>query len=128
MQVGHALPETLEGEALQQAGLNLRVAERLEAELPHLDVVYINAIAWVGDSYEAHGVRYRLSRSSPLKPGAIVLHPLARGEELARDLDERAQQLEHHEACLMILDKELHKRELAVTVREQAVAMQGPAS
>jgi len=42
-------------------------------------------------------------------------------EHLARDLDGRAGDLEHHEACLMILDKELHKRELEVTVREQAV-------
>lgn len=75
-------------EALEQAGLRLRVTSELDGELPRLDVVYINAIAWVGDSFEAHGVRFRLSRSSPLKPGAIVLHPLARGEELDRDLDD----------------------------------------
>jgi aspartate carbamoyltransferase catalytic subunit len=75
-------------ETLEQAGLRLRVTSELDSELPRLDVVYINAIAWVGDSFEAHGVRFGLSRSSPLKPGAIVLHPLARGEELDRDLDD----------------------------------------
>ena len=75
-------------EELEAAGLRLRVAADLDAELPQMDAVYINAIAWVGDSYEEHGVQYRLSRQSPLKPGAIVLHPLARGEELARDLDD----------------------------------------
>lgn len=75
-------------EELEQQGLSLRVSDELDAVLPDMDVVYINAIAWVGESFENHGARYRLSRSSPLKPGAIVLHPLARGEELSRDLDD----------------------------------------
>ena len=52
-----------------------------------MDVVYINAIAWVGDSYEAHGLEYGLSTKSPLKDGAIILHPLARGDELDTGLD-----------------------------------------
>jgi aspartate carbamoyltransferase catalytic subunit len=74
-------------EELEAAGLKLRVASELDPELPGFDVVYINAIAWVGNSYEEHGVRYRLDAGSPLKPGSIILHPLARGEELARELD-----------------------------------------
>lgn len=73
---------------LEQAGLKLRVAKQLNAELPELDVVYINSIAWVGDSFERIGEELRLSAASPLKPGAIVLHPLARGEELSTDLDD----------------------------------------
>jgi aspartate carbamoyltransferase catalytic subunit len=77
-------------EELEQAGLALRVGRELDEELPAMDVVYINAIAWVGDSYEAHGARYRLDAASPLKPGAIVLHPLARGDELDRSLDATA--------------------------------------
>jgi aspartate carbamoyltransferase catalytic subunit len=75
-------------EALEQAGLNLRVAHDLNAELPELDIVYINSIAWVGDTFERLGERLRLSAASPLKKGAIILHPLARGEELATDLDD----------------------------------------
>jgi aspartate carbamoyltransferase catalytic subunit len=74
-------------EDLEATGLSLRVVGELDGELPGMDVVYINAIAWVGDSFEAHGARYRLDASSALKPGAIVLHPLARGVELDRSLD-----------------------------------------
>jgi aspartate carbamoyltransferase catalytic subunit len=75
-------------ELLERSGLPLRVARNLDAELPQLDVVYINSIAWVGDAYEELGSNLRLSLDSPLKPGAIVLHPLARGEELATELDD----------------------------------------
>lgn len=74
-------------EELAAAGLTLRVVDRVDAILPELDVVYINAIAWVGDGFEALGSGLNLSRKSPLKPGAIILHPLARGKELATDLD-----------------------------------------
>jgi aspartate carbamoyltransferase catalytic subunit len=75
-------------EELQSLGLNIRVSKELDTELPNLDVVYINAIAWVGDSFETHGATYKLDADSPLKPGAIVLHPLARGDELSIDLDD----------------------------------------
>jgi len=74
-------------EELEENGLNLRVSTDMERELPQLDVVYINTIAWVDDDYEKLGNQYRLSLSSPLKKNAIILHPLARGEELSRDLD-----------------------------------------
>jgi aspartate carbamoyltransferase catalytic subunit len=75
-------------EELEAAGLTFRMTDNLEQELPGLDVVYINAIAWVGDDYEKHGVHYRLDRDSPFKPDAIILHPLARGQELPRELDD----------------------------------------
>ena len=35
-----------------------------------------------------HGRSFRLSADLPYKPGAIVLHPLARGPELGTCLDE----------------------------------------
>lgn len=73
---------------LEQAGLRLRVVSELDPVLPELDVVYINAIAWVGDSFESLGSGLHLTRESPLKPGAIILHPLARGKELATELDD----------------------------------------
>ncbi len=72
---------------LEANGLRLRVTQRLNTELPELDVIYINSIAWVGDTYEELGAELRLSASSPLKPGSIILHPLARGAELSTDLD-----------------------------------------
>ncbi len=74
-------------EELEADGLRIRVENDLDAVLPALDVVYINAIAWKGDDYEAMGSRFRLHAGSPLAEGAIVLHPLARGEELDRSLD-----------------------------------------
>jgi len=72
----------------EKAGLNIRLSKEMNKELPELNVIYINAIAWLGDSYEAMGSQYKLSKTSPLKEGAIVLHPLARGDELSRDLDD----------------------------------------
>jgi len=75
-------------EELEKDGLHLRSSTNLDSELPELDVVYINAIAWVGDDYEELGSQYQLSAGSPLKSDAIVLHPLARGRELSRDLDD----------------------------------------
>ena len=74
-------------EELEKAGLKLNVNPDLDSVLPNSDVVYINAIAWVGDSYEAHGTEYTLDASSPLKKDSIILHPLARGDELSVDLD-----------------------------------------
>jgi aspartate carbamoyltransferase catalytic subunit len=75
-------------EELEQRGLKLRINHSLDEELPSLDVVYINAIAWVGDTYEEYGVEYSLDSSSPFKKDAIILHPLARGKELSTDLDD----------------------------------------
>jgi aspartate carbamoyltransferase catalytic subunit len=77
-----------QAEYLATSGLNIRVTEDMEKELPDLDIVYINSIAWIGDSYEKIGKDYQLSAESPLKSTAIVLHPLARGEELSTDLDD----------------------------------------
>lgn len=74
-------------EELEEAGLRIRIENDLDAILPSLDVVYINAIAWKGDDYESMGSRFRLTASSPLASQAIVLHPLARGDELDRSLD-----------------------------------------
>ncbi len=74
-------------EELESAGLRLRTSNDLDAELPQLDVTYINAIAWVAESYESHGSRFRLHADSPLKPGSMIMHPLARGKELDSSLD-----------------------------------------
>jgi aspartate carbamoyltransferase catalytic subunit len=75
-------------EQLQQSGLNIVTATDVEQVLPEMDIVYINAIAWEGDSFKQYGSRYKLTAQSPLKSNAIVLHPLARGEELCTSLDD----------------------------------------
>ncbi len=74
-------------EELEEAGLKFKIASNLDKELPKLDVVYINSIAWVGDDYEQLGMDFCLNKKSPLKKDAIILHPLARGKELSTDLD-----------------------------------------
>jgi aspartate carbamoyltransferase catalytic subunit len=87
--INHRLDIFDEGqrEELEAAGIRVRVEDRLKRELPQLDVVYINAIAWIGDTYESLTGDIQLNADSPLKPGSIVLHPLARGEELDPSLD-----------------------------------------
>lgn len=74
-------------EELEKAGLSIRVNANLDEELPKLDVVYINTIAWTGETFETMGLQYRLSADSALKPDSIVMHPLARGSELDPSLD-----------------------------------------
>ncbi|CUS49321.1 MAG: aspartate carbamoyltransferase catalytic subunit [Idiomarinaceae bacterium HL-53] len=74
-------------EELEKKGLKLSITHELDAVLPTLDITYINAIAWEGDTFETYGAKFVLSAKSPLKKGGIVLHPLARGEELNKDLD-----------------------------------------
>ena len=55
---------------------------------PALDVIYINAIAWVGDSYEVHGNEFRLTRDLPYKAEAIVPASAGPGPELSTCLDD----------------------------------------
>lgn len=75
-------------ENLEEMGLKIRIATDLKTDLPKLNIVYINSIAWMGDDYKEFGQEYSLNKSSPLKKGAIILHPLARGKELSTDLDD----------------------------------------
>ena len=72
---------------MRERGLNIIDDVSFDKTVPDLDVVYINAIAWVGDSFETYGQEFKLDASTPFKKDAIVLHPLARGEELSTDLD-----------------------------------------
>ena len=82
-----ALFEEGQREELTERGLKVSTTTDLDAELPNLDVTYINAIAWEGESFETYGKTFTLNASSPLKQDGIILHPLARGLELAKDLD-----------------------------------------
>ncbi len=55
--------------------------------LPELDVIYMNSIVQVGDGYKNLDSRFRLTADSHLKSDAVILHPLARLEELDTSLD-----------------------------------------
>ncbi|MBR38173.1 aspartate carbamoyltransferase [Idiomarina baltica] len=74
-------------EQIEQAGIYVRTSTGLNATLPDIDVVYINAISWEGETFNTYGKSFSLDAQSPLKEDAIILHPLARGPELATDLD-----------------------------------------
>lgn len=74
---------------LRGKGLNVRAAtEQFNEIVSELDVVYINAIAWIDNDFETYGEKYSLDANTPFKEGAIILHPLARGEELSHALDD----------------------------------------
>lgn len=55
--------------------------------LSGLDVIYVNAIAFLDGSYKSLDSRNKLNEKSKLKPNAAVLHPLARLDELCPMLD-----------------------------------------
>ena len=74
-------------EQLEEAGIEVLTTTSLDECLPHLDVVYINAIAWIGDDAETYGTKFKLNSKSKLKRESIILHPLARGDELSTSLD-----------------------------------------
>ena len=75
-------------EQIEQAGIKVRTSTDVDTVLPELDVIYINAISWEGETFNTYGKSFNLSAESPLKPEAIILHPLARGPELDTNLDD----------------------------------------
>lgn len=75
-------------EDLALAGIDYEVTNDIQNHLHELDVIYMNSIAFLGDSYRELDSRYKLNKESNLKPGAVILHPLARKDELSTDLDD----------------------------------------
>ncbi|MBD3257849.1 aspartate carbamoyltransferase [candidate division GN15 bacterium] len=73
---------------LKDSGLEWDVANDVNDVLSELDVVYMNSIAFLGDSYKTLDSRYKLHKASKLKQGSVVLHPLARLDELSTSLDD----------------------------------------
>lgn len=72
---------------LTKAGVEFEVLNDIQEVLPDLDVVYMNSIAFLGDSYKTMDSRFKLNSESPLKEDAVILHPLARQDELDSSLD-----------------------------------------
>jgi aspartate carbamoyltransferase catalytic subunit len=75
------------GEAASDSSIDIEVTNDINSVLSDLDVIYMNSIALLGDSYKQLDSRYKLNADTPLKDGAVVLHPLARREELDTSLD-----------------------------------------
>ncbi|MBD3258150.1 aspartate carbamoyltransferase, partial [candidate division GN15 bacterium] len=75
-------------EQMKKSGLKWDVSNDVNDVLSELDVIYMNSIAFLGDAYKTMDARYRLHKGSKLKPGSVVLHPLARLDELSTTLDD----------------------------------------
>lgn len=74
-------------DSLNRANIEYEVTNDIRENLPLLDVIYMNSIAFLGDSYKSLDARYKLDADSPLKDEAVILHPLARLDELDTSLD-----------------------------------------
>jgi aspartate carbamoyltransferase catalytic subunit len=74
-------------EDLDNTGIDYLITNDINDVLSDLDVIYMNSIAFLGDSYRALDHRFKLHKDSKLKPNAVVLHPLARLDELSTTLD-----------------------------------------
>lgn len=75
------------GAAVEESGVTCEVTNDLQTVLSDLDVVYMNSIALLGDTYKKLDSRYKVTADSPLKTHAVLMHPLARREELDPSLD-----------------------------------------
>ena len=80
-------------EKLKDADIDYEVTNDIKEVLPKLDVIYMNSIAFLGDSYKTLDTRYKLDANSDLKDSAVILHPLARQDELDTSLDKTAHNL-----------------------------------
>lgn len=78
-------PELLE--AIEAANITLNIENDVQNVVSDLDIIYMNSIALLGDSYKTLDARYKLDAQTPLKKDAVVMHPLARLDELDRSLD-----------------------------------------
>lgn len=72
---------------LNASGLDFSITNDINEVVSDLDVIYMNSIAFLGDSYKSLDTRFKLNTESKLKKDAVVLHPLARLDELDPTLD-----------------------------------------
>lgn len=72
---------------MNESGVPYTVSDDINSVLSDLDVIYMNSIAFIGDSYRSLDSKFKLNDQSKLKKGAVVLHPLARLDELDPILD-----------------------------------------
>jgi aspartate carbamoyltransferase catalytic subunit len=74
-------------DALENSGIPYCILSDINQVIKDLDVIYMNSIAFLGDSYKSLDSRFKLNENSQLKEDAVVLHPLARLDELDPNLD-----------------------------------------
>ncbi len=72
---------------IEDSPIPIEITNDVQQVISELDVIYVNSIAFLGDSYRNLDGRYKLEKASSMKADAVVLHPLARNDELSEDLD-----------------------------------------
>jgi len=73
--------------AIEDCPVAVEITNDVREVLGDLDVIYINSIAFLGDSYRELDSRFKLRDDSSLKRDAVIMHPLARRDELDTSLD-----------------------------------------
>ncbi len=72
---------------IKASGIQIKVVHDLMDVISDLDVIYMNSIALLGDSYKKLGQQFAINSKSPLKKDAVILHPLARSNEIDPEMD-----------------------------------------
>ncbi|TWT61386.1 aspartate/ornithine carbamoyltransferase family protein [Rubinisphaera italica] len=80
-------------EPIEESPIPIDITNNVQSVLPDLDIVYVNSIAFLGDSYRNLDGRSKLQEKSPLKKDAVIMHPLARNDELPECFDETSHNL-----------------------------------
>ncbi len=80
-------------ERTKDSKIPIDVTNDIQKVLTDLDVIYMNSIAFLGDDYKTLDSRYKVDANSTLKPGSVIMHPLARRDELDTSLDSTAHNL-----------------------------------
>ena len=72
---------------VKESGMDIIITNDVNDVVSDLDIIYMNSIAFLGDSYKSLDSRFKLDEKTKLKDDAVVLHPLARLDELDPMLD-----------------------------------------
>lgn len=94
------------GAAVEHASIPVENTNNIQEVLADLDVIYMNSIALLGDSYKRLDSRYKLDASSKLKAGAVIMHPLARRDELDESLDDTLHNLYFAQAAGAVFSRQ----------------------
>lgn len=72
---------------LKKSKIPFEITNNIQEVVSDLDAIYMNSIAFLGDSYKSLDNRFKLDKKTKLKKNAVVLHPLARLDELDPIID-----------------------------------------
>lgn len=84
---------------LKDSQIKYAIENDLKIVENHLDVLYMNSITFLGDAYRSLDSRFQLTRQSNLKPEAVIMHPLARKNELSTHIDQTEHNLYFSQAA-----------------------------